>query len=84
MGRGGFVPTNPDLADILGRTYLDFENIFVSFVLFCMCLDFQTPVPAPDELSDPNLTPLPMYQGTRAPCDVFDPWVCWERGQVGI
>ena len=20
----------------------------------------------------------------RAPCDVFDPWVRWERGQVGI
>ena len=20
----------------------------------------------------------------RAPCDVFDPWVHWERGQVGI
>ena len=20
----------------------------------------------------------------RAPCNVFDPWVHWERGQVGI
>ena len=20
----------------------------------------------------------------RDPCDVFDPWVRWERGQVGI
>ena len=26
MGPGGFFPTNPDLADILGRTDLDFEN----------------------------------------------------------
>ena len=29
-GPGGFFPTNPDLADILGRTDLDFEH--VSFV----------------------------------------------------
>ena len=21
---------------------------------------------------------------SKGPCDVFDPWVCWERGQVGI
>ena len=32
MGPGGFVPTNPDLADILGDTDFDFEN-------FCF-LDF--------------------------------------------
>ena len=25
MGSGGFFPTNPDLADILGRTDFDFE-----------------------------------------------------------
>ena len=28
-GREDFVPTNPDLADILGRTDLDFENLFL-------------------------------------------------------
>ena len=28
MGPGGFVPTHPDLADILGRTDLDFENFY--------------------------------------------------------
>ena len=28
MGPGGFFPTNPDLADILGRTDFDFENFF--------------------------------------------------------
>ena len=28
MGPGGFFPTNPDLADILGRTDLDFENLY--------------------------------------------------------
>ena len=33
MGPGGFVPTNPDLADILGRADLDFEKLY-SFPLF--------------------------------------------------
>ena len=28
MGPGGFVPTNPDLADILGRTDLHFEILY--------------------------------------------------------
>ena len=32
MGPGGFFPTNPDLADILGRTDLDFENF--NFLFF--------------------------------------------------
>ena len=27
-GQGYFFPTNPDLADILGRTDLDFENFY--------------------------------------------------------
>ena len=27
--------------------------------------DFQTPAPAPDELSDPNLTPLPKHPGIK-------------------
>ena len=28
MGPGGFFPTNPDLADILGDTDFDFENLY--------------------------------------------------------
>ena len=28
MGREDFFPTNPDLADILGRTDFDFENFY--------------------------------------------------------
>ena len=28
MGPGGFFPTSPDLADILGRTNFDFENFY--------------------------------------------------------
>ena len=67
------------------------------------------PAPAPDELSDPNLTPLPTHPGIKyvartlaatnkdllnvpildaalllVPCDVFDPWVQWERGRVRL
>ena len=75
MGPGGFFPTNPDLADILGRTDFDFENFYF--------LDFlgsqlgpglgqawtqawaQTPPAPPHELSDPNLTPLPTHPGTK-------------------
>ena len=30
-GQEDFFPTNPDLADILGRTYLDFENLYFLF-----------------------------------------------------
>ena len=41
IGPGGFFPTNPDLADILGRTDLDFE-IFFDF-LDPTFLNFQVP-----------------------------------------
>ena len=43
------------------------------FLLICwipnFCIsrspDLQTPAPAPDELSDPNLTPLPTHPGIK-------------------
>ena len=38
-----FVPTNPDLADILGRTDLDFENLYFYDLLDPTFLDFQVP-----------------------------------------
>ena len=88
-----FVPTNPDLADILGRTDLDFENFYFFHFLDPKFLDFQVPrspnfwisrppglqIPRfpdsrfpdfqtllpPDELSDPNLTPLPTRPGIK-------------------
>ena len=43
MGPVGFFPTNPDLADILGRTELDFENFY--FLIFGdpKFPDFQVP-----------------------------------------
>ena len=90
-----FFPTNPDLADILGRTDLNFDNFCILDFLDPKLLDFQvprsqifwisrspdlqiprspnsqvprfpdlqTPPPAPDELSDPNLTHLAVHPG---------------------
>ena len=34
MGPGGIFPTNPNLADILGRTDLDFENFHFGYFGF--------------------------------------------------
>ena len=75
-GREDLFPANPDLANILGRTDLDFESFYFldpTFLDFQVprspnsqisrFTDFQTP-PAPtdpDELSDPNLTPIPTH-----------------------
>ena len=28
--------------------------------------------------------PTMVQHRSKGPCDVFDPWVRWERGQVGI
>ena len=39
MGPGGFFPSNPDLADILGGTHFDFDNFHFLFFWFP---DFQT------------------------------------------
>ena len=43
MGPGGFFPTNPDLADTLGRTDLNFENFHLLYFLDPKFLDFQLP-----------------------------------------
>ena len=100
-GREDFVPTNPDLANILGRTDLIFQTFYFFHFLDPNILnfqasnleisgfpgaqiskvpksqisrfpDFQTPPPAQEEFSDPNLTPLPMHPGikyvARSPC----------------
>ena len=41
MGPKGFFPTNPDLADILGRTDFNVENFYVFDFLDTKLLDFQ-------------------------------------------
>ena len=92
-GQEDFFPTNPDLADILGRTDLNFENSYFFFIFWTphfwisdlqisKFLDFQAPrspnsqiskfpdfqtppAPLPDELSDPNQTPLPTHPGIK-------------------
>ena len=43
MGPGGFFPTNPDLADILGRTDLNFETFHFGDELNPKFLDFRVP-----------------------------------------
>ena len=42
-GQEDFFPTNPDIADILSRTDLDFENFHFSDFLDFKFLDFQVP-----------------------------------------
>ena len=42
-GREDFFPTNPGLANILGRTDLDFEIFYFSHFLAPKFLDFQVP-----------------------------------------
>ena len=95
-GQEDFFPTNADLADVLGRTDLNFENLYIFLIFWTPNFwisrppdlkisefpgpqifkfpesqisrfpDFQTPpMPAPDEFSDPNLTPLPTHPGIK-------------------
>ena len=42
-GREDFFPTNPDLANILGRKDLDFEDFYFFYFLDPKFLDFQVP-----------------------------------------
>jgi len=55
---------------MLGRTDIEFDNICVWDLLDSKFPDFQVPrfpgpQPPPDELSDPNLTPLPSHPGVK-------------------
>ena len=83
MGPGDFFPTNTDLADILGRTDLDFEKLlFFGFVgpqisgfpgpQISKFLDFQAPRSPNSQISrfpDFQTPPTP----TPAPDEVSDP-----------
>ena len=42
-GREDFFPTNPDLANMLGRTDLDFDDFYFFQILDPKFLDFQVP-----------------------------------------
>ena len=57
MGPGGFFPTNPDLADILGDTDFDFENLYFSDFLDPRFLDFQIPAFPDSRLSSSYICP---------------------------
>ena len=72
-------PTNQDLASILGTMDLDFVKLYFSVFKIPRFTDVQIPripyshaPPAPDEFSDPNLTPLPTHPGikyaAKGPC----------------
>ena len=70
MVPGGFFPTNPDLADILGRTDLDFDNCYFSAFLDAKFLAFQVPRSPNSQISRfPDFqTPLP-----APPDELLDP-----------
>ena len=42
-GQEDVFPTNPDLANILGRTFFDFDNLLLFYFLDPKFLDFQVP-----------------------------------------
>ena len=52
-GEEDFFPTNPDLADILGRTDLNFENFYFFDFLDPKSLDFKVP-----------RSPIPRFPGS--------------------
>ena len=73
MGPGLFFPTNPDLADILGRTDLNFEisfffficwtpNLWISGPQISKFLDFQVPRSPNSQISE-----FPDFQVPRFP-----------------
>ena len=57
MGQGGFFRTNPDLADILGRTDLNFDNFYFWEFLDPKFLDFQIPGFPDSRLSSSYICP---------------------------
>ena len=57
MGPGGFFPTNPDLADILGKMDLNFDNSYFFDFLDPTFLDFQIPGFPDSRLSSSYICP---------------------------
>ena len=56
-GKMDFFPTDPDPADILGRTDFDFENLYFSDFLDPRFLDFQIPAFPDSRLSSSYICP---------------------------
>ena len=66
MGPGGLFPSNPDLADILGRTDLNFENLYFENFLDPKFLDFQVPRSPNSQISrSPDLLQIPRSQNSQ-------------------
>ena len=90
-------PTKPDLADIVGRTDMDFEESHFSMFwipvfwnssfpdyIISKFPDAQTPAaaPAPDKLSDPNLSISQGIQGSNRSQGAKSP--CCDEGGDGL
>ena len=67
MGPGGFFPTNPDLADILGRTDLNFENFRFWDVLDPKFQDFQVPRSPNSQISRSPDLQIPRFTDFQVP-----------------
>ena len=57
MGPGAVFSTNPDLANILGETDVDFENLYFSDFLDPIFLDYQIPAHPDSKLSSSYICP---------------------------
>ena len=78
MGPGGFFPTNPDLADILGRTDLNSDNFYVLFFgpqvsgfpgpQISKFLDFQVPRSPNSQISKFPDFQVPRFPDAAAGC----------------
>ena len=69
-GQEDFFPTNPDLADILGRTDLNFENSHFFHCLAPKFLDFRVPKSQNFWISrcpDLQIPKIPDFQISRSP-----------------
>ena len=75
-----FVPTNPDLANILGDTDLDFENYYLTTILNELdpkCPDFQVP-------RFPNFQ-TGLWPGlVLGPGQTRPPWASWPASCTAV
>ena len=81
-GPGGFFPTNPDLADILGRTDLDFENLYFFDILDPKVLDFQVPRSPNFWISRPPDLQIPRFPDFQVPR--FPDLLTWMMSALGV